>query len=158
MCGKMAAGKSTLARELMASHDDAVLLVQDDLLGALYPGEFVDFGAFVKYSDRLRGTLAPHVVSLLSIGVTVVLDFPANTRRAREWFRQMYEGAAARHELHYIVASDDLCRRQLRQRSLDLKLPPGTKWTTDEDFDEVTSYFEPPSGDEGYNVIRHERG
>jgi predicted kinase len=158
MCGKMAAGKSTLARELTARHQDAVLLVQDDLLGALYPGEFVDFDAFLKYSSRLRATLAPHVVSLLSLGVTVVLDFPANTRRAREWFRGMYEGAAASHELHFIVASDDLCRRQLRQRSLDLKLPAGAKWTTDADFDEVTSYFEPPSADEGFNLIRHERG
>jgi predicted kinase len=158
MCGKMAAGKSTLARELTAQHEDAVLLVQDDLLEALYPGEFVDFDAFAKYSNRLRATLAPHVVSLLSLGLTVVLDFPANTKRAREWFRGMCESAGAVHELHFIVASDDLCKAQLRQRSLDLKLAPGTKWTTDEDFDEVTSYFEPPAAVEGFNVVRHERG
>jgi len=41
---------------------------------------------------------------------------------------------------------------------LDLKLAPGTKWTTDEDFDEVTSYFEPPAAVEGFNVIKHELG
>jgi predicted kinase len=35
-CGKMAAGKSTLAREI-ARREDAVLLVQDDLLRQLFP-------------------------------------------------------------------------------------------------------------------------
>lgn len=156
MCGKMAAGKSTLSRSL-AARESAVLLVQDDLLESLYPGEFVDFDAFLRYSDRLRATLAPHVVSLLSLGMPVVLDFPANTRTSRAWFREIYERAGADHELHFIVASDDLCKRQLRQRSLDLKLPPGAKWTTDADFDEVTSYFEPPAPDEQFNVVRHER-
>ena len=45
---------------------------------------------------------------------------------------------------------------QLKERSRDL--PPGTPWTTDAEFEAITAYFEPPSGDEGFNVIRHERG
>src|SRR5437667_2107198 len=36
LCGKMAAGKSTLAREL-ADRENAVLLVQDDFVTALFP-------------------------------------------------------------------------------------------------------------------------
>lgn len=157
MCGKMAAGKSTLSRSL-AAKDGSVLLVQDELLERLYPGEFVDFAAFLKYSARLRAALAPHVVALLSAGLTVVLDFPANTRNARAWFRALYQQAGADHELHFIVASDALCKSQLKQRRLELNLPVGAKWTTDADFDEVTAYFEPPAQDEHFNVIRHERG
>ncbi len=156
MCGKMAAGKTTLSRSLAAA-ERGVLLVQDDLLEGLYPGEFVDFAAFLKRSARLRTTLAPHIVSLLSLGMTVVLDFPANTRRSRAWFREMFERASADHELHFIVASDDLCKRQLKQRSRDSNLAPGARWTTDADFDEVTSYFEPPATEERFNVMRHER-
>jgi predicted kinase len=156
MCGKMAAGKSTLARAL-AARESGVLLVQDDLLASLYPGEFVDFAAFLKYSSRLQSTLAPHIVALLGLGMVVVLDFPANTRRSRGWFRALFEQAEADHELHFIVASDDLCKRQLRQRSLASNLAPGAKWTTDADFDEVTAYFEPPAADERFNVVRHER-
>ena len=41
LCGKMAAGKSTLARDL-AGRENAVLFVQDDLLEALFPGEITD--------------------------------------------------------------------------------------------------------------------
>jgi len=37
MCGKMAAGKSTLSKELARMHN-AVLLNRDDWLAALYPG------------------------------------------------------------------------------------------------------------------------
>ena len=156
VCGKIAAGKSTLSRSLAAT-ESGLLLVQDDLLESLYPGEFVDFAAFLKYSARLRGTLAPHIVALLSLGMTVVLDFPANTRTSRAWFRKMFERAGADHELHFIVAPDELCKRQLKQRSRDLNLVPGAKWTTDVEFDEVTSYFEPPATEEQFNVIRHER-
>jgi predicted kinase len=152
----MAAGKSTLAKEL-AAREDAVLLAQDELLAALLPGEIVDIAAFVKYATRIQDALAPHVCSLLSQGVAVVLDFPANTRKQRAWFRQLFERADSEHEPHLIIASDDLCKRQLKQRSEQRGLPPGTKWTTDADFEQVTAYFDPPAPEEGFSVVRHER-
>lgn len=153
LCGKMAAGKSTLSRKL-ASDERAVLLVEDDFLERLFPGEIVDLAAYVKYSSRIRDALAPHISSLLSRGISVVLDFPANTRRQRVWFRHLIDDAGAEHELHFIDASDDLCLRQLKHRSADL--PPGQKWTTEAEFHAVTAYFQPPAEDEGFNVIRHE--
>jgi predicted kinase len=156
ICGKMAAGKSTLSKEL-AAKEDAVHMAQDDLLGGLYPVEFIDLAAFVKYATRLQGVLTPHIVALLTKGVSLVLDFPANTKRQRAWFRQLIEMSGSDHELHFIVASDELCKRQLKQRSQELGLPQGAKWTTDADFEEVTAYFDPPAVGEGFNVIRHER-
>ena len=104
-----------------------------------------------------RSVLTPHIVALLTKGVSVFLDFPANTKRQRAWFRQLIEMSGSDHELHFIVASDELCKRQLKQRSQELGLPPGAKWTTAADFDEITAYFDPPVLDEGFNVIRHER-
>ena len=155
MCGKMAAGKSTLSREL-AEREGAVLLVQDELLDRLYPGEILDIPDFVRCSSRLRDALTPHVGALLSRGVSVVLDFPGNTRTQRAWFRSLFERAEVEHELHFIDASDDLCKRQLRERSRGL--PAGTAWTTDAEFDAITAYFEAPSPEERFNVIRHARG
>jgi predicted kinase len=81
-CGKMAAGKSTLARDL-AVRENAVLLVQDDFLDALFPGEITDIPAFFKCSSRLKNALTPHVCALLSKGISVVLDFPGNTKTQR---------------------------------------------------------------------------
>ena len=154
LCGKMAAGKSTLAREL-AERENAVLLVQDQFLDDLYPGEITDISAFVKCSSRLRSALEPHVGALLAKGISVVLDFPGNTRAQRAWFRGMFERANVGHELHFIEASDAVCKSQLKDRSKGL--PPGAPWTTEAEFEAITVYFQPPSADEGFNVVRHER-
>src|SRR5215469_17217682 len=107
LCGKMASGKSTLAREL-ANRENAVLLVQDDLLDALFPGEIADIQGFVKCSSRLKKALTPHICALLSKGISVVLDFPANTKAQRAWFRELIERAKVEHELHFVDASNDL--------------------------------------------------
>jgi predicted kinase len=154
-CGKMAAGKSTLAREL-ALRESTVLLVQDDFLDALFPGEITDIQRFVKCSSRLQNALTPHVCALLSKGISVVLDFPGNTKAQRAWFRGLIERAHVEHELHFIDASDALCKSQLRDRSK--ALPAGTPWTTDADYEAISRYFQPPSEDENFNVVRHERG
>lgn len=153
-CGKMASGKSTLAREL-ARRDHAVLLVEDQLLGCLFPGEITDIPDYVERSSRLKNALTPHICALLSMGIAVVLDFPANTKTQRAWFRELFERAGVAHELHFVDASDEMCKRQLRGRSQGLS--PGRRWTTDAEFDAITRYFEPPLPDERFNVVRHER-
>ena len=150
----MAAGKSNLAREL-ADREKAVLLVQDDLLDALFPGEITDIQGFVKCSSRLKNALTPHVCAPLSRGVSVVLDFPGNTRAQRAWFRELIESADVGHELHFVNASDAPCKSQLRDRSKGL--PAGTPWTSDADFEAINAYFQAPSEDEKFNVVRHER-
>jgi AAA domain len=66
LCGKMAAGKSTLARDL-AIQENAVLLVQDDFLNALFPGEITDIPSFVNRYTRLKNALTPHICVLLLI-------------------------------------------------------------------------------------------
>jgi predicted kinase len=153
-CGKMAAGKSTLARDL-ARKEDAILLVQDEFLETLFLGEIIDIPGFIKYSTRLKEALAPHIGSLLKKGLTVVLDFPANTKGQRAWFRELFGRANAAHELHFIDCPDAVCKRRLRDRSKHLSF--GTAWTTDAEFEAITAYFQAPSSDEGFNVIRHER-
>jgi predicted kinase len=154
MCGKMAAGKSTLSREL-AARENAVLLVQDEFLERLFPGEIVDIPSAVKCTSRVNDALTPLICSLLSRGISVVLDFPGNTKNQRAWFRHLFESADVEHELHFIDAADDLCKRQLKERSRGLS--SGTAWTTDAEFDAISAYFEPPSIEERFNIIRHER-
>ena len=91
---------------------NAVLLVQDEFLERLYPGETVDIPGFVKCSALLRAALGSHVHSLLLRGTSVVLDFPGNTKMQREWFRSLYEGAKVGHELHFIDVPDEICKLQ----------------------------------------------
>ena len=150
----MASGKSTLAREL-AEREGAILVVQDEWLAALFPGEITSIPEFVQRYSRLQNVLAAHVCALLLKGISVVLDFAANTRTQRTWFRGLIECAKVEHELPFVDASDEVCKRQLRQRSANL--PTGTRWTTEPEFEAVTAYFQPPADDEQFNVVRHER-
>jgi predicted kinase len=154
MCGKMAAGKSTLARDL-ARRENAILLVQDEWLEALFPGEIVEIPDYVARSRRLNAALAPHVCALLARGVSVVLDFPANTVGQRAWFRRLIDGANVEHEMHYVDAPDVVCKRQLLERSRHL--PSGTPWTTEAEFETVTRLFEAPSDAEGFTIVHHRR-
>ena len=54
------------------------------------------------------------------------------------------------HELHFIDASDELSKQQLKERSKHF--PDGTAFTTDAEFEAVTRYFQAPSPEEGFNV------
>ena len=153
-CGKMAAGKSTLASELKEKYN-AVLLKEDNWLSQLYPDEISDIPGYIKYSKRLKKVLSEHIKSLLSQGVTVILDFPGNTTNQRGWFRDIIEQINVSHVLHYIDASDDVCKKQLKERSKGK--PEGSAFTTDEEFDEITKYFEEPLEGECFNIIRYER-
>jgi predicted kinase len=152
-CGKMAAGKSTLAREV-AARKNAILLVQDELLACLYPDEITGIPEFIERSSRLRKALAPHICALLSKDISVVLDFPANTPAQRAWFRGIAESANVEHELHFIDAPDSLCKSRLRGRSEHL--PPGTPWTSEAEFDAITSFFRAPGDEEEFTIIRYE--
>lgn len=151
-CGKMAAGKSTLAKKLAQKHE-AVLLVEDDWLTELYPDEILTIAEYVKYSTRLKTLFSNHIKSLLSKDVSVVLDFPGNTKEQRGWFRSLFEANNTHHVLHYVDKSDELCKQQLKQRSQNK--PQGTVFTTDEEFDAITKYFQAPVEAERFNVLKY---
>lgn len=153
MCGKMGAGKSTLAKELSISHS-AVLLSEDELLRRLYPQQVVDLTAYVALSGRIKLAMTEHICELLRHGLSVVLDFPANTAGQRAWFRQLIEQSGAGHRLHYLVASNDTCKRQLRQRQ---KSNPDDTLQDEATFDALLAYFTEPGPEEQFTVVRHER-
>ena len=67
MCGKMAAGKSTHAKEL-SKVKAAVLFVQDELLEALYPGAILVIDDFEMYSARVREVVSPYIREFLARG------------------------------------------------------------------------------------------
>ncbi|RSZ36246.1 MULTISPECIES: ATP-binding protein [unclassified Variovorax] len=151
VCGKIGAGKSTLTRQL-AAMPGTVLISEDSWLAALYPGEIRELPDYVRCAGRLKQAMAPHVAELLGAGVSVVLDFPANTVASRRWMRGIFETAGAAHRLHFLDVPDAVCKERLRARNASGTHPFET---TDEQFDLITSHFAAPSPEEGFDVIRH---
>jgi predicted kinase len=148
LCGKIAAGKSTLSAELAAA-PGTVTLAEDAWLARLYPGEIRSVADYVRCAARLRDAVAPHVETLLRSGLSVVLDFPANTRANRAWMRGIVERSGARHKLHWLDVPDEVCRARLRQRNA-----AGTHdfAVSDAEFDAITAHFMAPQPDEGFDV------
>lgn len=151
LCGKMASGKSTLSRRL-ADAPGTVRLSEDDLLSALYGHEMESVADYVRCSARLREAIRPLVIDMLRAGISVVLDFPANTLAVRSWMRSLFEAAGADHRLHHIVAEDETCLLRLHKRNAEGEHPFAP---TDAQFAAITRHFVPPRTDEGFNVAIH---
>lgn len=130
-----------------------MLISEDHLLASLYPGEIRTLDDYRRCAGRLREAIGPHIVSLLRSGLSVVLDFQANTKAARAWMRGLFEAAEARHELHYLSASDSTCLARLRERNA-----AGTHryQATEAEFALFTRFFVPPTDEEGFNLLVHE--
>lgn len=151
LCGKVAAGKSTLAATLSKA-PRTLLISEDDWLSSLYPSEIKTLDDYVRCSGRFRAAMGPHIESLLRLGVSVVLDFPANTLARRQWLRSLFENAGVAHELHFLNVSDDMCKTRLRDRNAS---GAHAFQTSDAEFDLLTSHFVPPQDDEDFYVIHH---
>jgi predicted kinase len=151
LCGKIAAGKSTQANRL-AIQPATVLISEDHWNSNLFPGELKTIEDYSRCARLLSNAMGPHVVSLLKAGMSVVLDFQANTLIRRSWMRKIFEDADAAHELHFLDVSDETCKRRLRERNAAGEHPYQASETDDELF---TRYFVPPTPDEGFNVVVH---
>ncbi|MGV2830747.1 AAA family ATPase [Myxosarcina sp. GI1(2024)] len=148
-CGKMGSGKSTKAIEL-ANEYDAILLSEDEWLSAVYPEEIKVFNDYLKYSSRLKPLLKNHIQNLLNSGISVIMDFPGNTRNQRAWFKEVFSEYEIPHKLYYLEVSDELCLKQIEQRK---KINPSrADFDTEEVFHQVNSYFQPPTEEEDFNI------
>jgi predicted kinase len=96
--------------------------------------------------------MGPHVVAILRHGLSVVLDFPANTVRWRSWMRSLIVEANVAHELHVLDVPDSVCKDRLLRRNQSGE----HQFTVDEvTYDQFMSYFVLPTPDEGFNVVVH---
>lgn len=96
--------------------------------------------------------MGPHVIDILRQGLSVVLDFPANTVTYRNWMRSLIAQANVAHKLHLSDFPDPICKQKLWQRNADDGHPYQVSEAT---YDLFTSYFVPPAPDEGFNVVVH---
>ncbi|SDJ79779.1 AAA family ATPase [Aliiruegeria lutimaris] len=151
LCGKIASGKSTLTAELGRSAG-TVVIAEDVWLNALYSDEIASIADYLRCAARLRGVIAPHIASVLNAGVSVVLDFPANTVETRNWMRGILNRTSADHILHVLDVPDEVCLARLRARNAKGVHPFAA---TDEQSQRISRHYAPPSPDEGFTIVTH---
>ena len=96
--------------------------------------------------------MGPHIVDILQQGLSIVLDFPANTVSNRNRMRSLITQSSAAHELHLLDVPDTICKQRLQERNAGGKHP---FQVSEADYDLFTSYFVPPGPSEGFNVVVH---
>jgi predicted kinase len=84
--------------------------------------------------------------------VSVILDFSANTRGQRRWFKDIVEKSGVSHRLHFLDVPDDECLARLHARNASGDHPFEV---TDAQFLAFTRHFTAPSADEGFTIVRH---
>lgn len=151
LCGKIASGKSTLARRLGEAHG-AVVIHEDDWLAGLYSDQMRSIADYVRCAGKLRAMIGPHVVDLLNAGTSVVLDFPGNTPEYRAWMRELIDAAGVRHEMHVLDEPDELCWARLEARNASGEHP---FQVTRAQFERITAVFSVPGEGEGFHLIEH---
>ena len=147
-CGKMGAGKSTLAATI-AEQYKAVLLSEDEWLSQLYPEQIQSFDDYIRLSRQIRPLVSKLVKDMLLSGISVVMDFPANTRNQRSWFSELCAEARCDHEMIYLEATDEVCLQHLAIRRDEQ--PERSAFDTKEVFMQVSQYFEEPQAAEQLN-------
>jgi len=143
--GKMGVGKTTHALSL-SKKLNAVYLSEDEMLSSLYPNEIKTLQDYVSFSLRLKPFVKELVYKLIKSGNDVVMDFPGNTLRQREWFIELVKHCECDHKLLYLKADDELCLRQIEKRKNEQ--PERYRFDNKEMFYKVTSFFEEPLDNE----------
>jgi predicted kinase len=96
---------------------------------------------------------APHIITLLSEGLLVILDFQAITLESRALIRWIIDQANVAHQLHVLAPPDEACLARLKQRNASGEHQFAV---TEEQFHQVSKCFVAPTPDEGFNLLLHD--
>lgn len=154
ICGRIAAGKSTLAAKL-SQPAQTICISEDDWLSALYGKQMQTLQHYVEFSARLREIMTSHISQLLGAGMSVVLDYPANTVAHRIWMRDCAAQAEVEVLLHLLDVDDETCWRRLQDRNArgDHPFQPSRA-----QFEQICRHYAPPDPKEGFAIQVHTPG
>ena len=150
-CGKMGAGKSTCSKRL-TNDNQAVLISEDEWLSAHYPDQIKNFEDYLTYSALIKPFVKSHVQNILKTASNVVMDFPANTKKQRQWFKGIVTETGCEHELIFLDLSDEQCLIHIARRRIEQ--PQRAQFDNKEVFYHVTQFFEAPTESEAFNITK----
>ena len=129
-----------------------LLISEDHWTSKLFSGDLRTIDDYGRCSARPRAAIGPHIVDILQQGLSIVLDFPANTVSNRNWMRSLITQSGAAHELHLLDVPDTICKQRLQERNAGGEHP---FQVSEAENDLFTSHFVAPGPDEGFNVVVH---
>ena len=147
--GKMGAGKTTLAKSL-SKEPKTIYLSEDEILSSLYPNRIKNIKDYVLYSNRIKPFIMNLVKTLTKNELSVIMDFPGNTVRQREWFKTLIDVCVVDSKLIYLKVADEICIHQILKRREEE--PERHQWDNEETFYKISEHFQEPAEAEGFNL------
>ena len=129
ICGKIASGKSTYARELM-NREKAVLLSCDEITLALFDGYIGD-----RHDDIVERTqryLFQKSLEILNQGISVILDWGFWMKQERDEARAFYAAHGAVCEFHQVEVTSEVWKRNIAKRNDEIKAVLTSAYYVDE--------------------------
>lgn len=151
MCGLVAAGKTTVAKQL-AETVPAVRLSRDEWMIRLY-GLPHDDPAYVERLEPCTELLWDIALQIASVGTDVVLDWNFWNRQRRADAAQRVAGAGFAACVHWVdIPLEDVIRRADGRLASQSPLAHRIDEATVRHF---ATIFEPPTDDEGLPILCH---
>ena len=147
ICGKICAGKTYYAHQLM-QQEDAVILSCDELTKDLFDNQLGE-----RHDDmtaRIRNYFQKKSVELVRAGCTVILDWGFWTRENRKALLDFYCSKQVECEWHYVDADDQTWRKNIAERNRRVESGDGgSDFYLDEGLmQKLLSRWETPSREE----------
>lgn len=151
MCGLVAAGKTTLAREL-ARELPAVRLSRDEWMLRLYGGRHDD-PAYVERLVPCTELMWDVAMDVVTAGSHVLLDWNFWSRERRQEARERAATAGVGLQLHWLDVPVSVAAERARRRLHDR--PTDAHEIDEAGVRHFASIFEAPEEGEGIALVRH---
>jgi predicted kinase len=154
VCGPTGAGKTTYAKAL-AERARGVRFSIDEWMATLFwpdapPAASLDWA--LQRISRCEEQMVGVAEQLVARGVDVVFDVGLSRREHRDRLRFRALALGAEVKMHYLDVDRETRRARVQRRNVD-RTETYSFHVTDEMFDFMESYFEPPSDDELYDAM-----
>ena len=83
-----------------------------------YGDQMKSFDDYLHFSRKLNTVVGPLATQLLRSGNRVVMDFQANTKAGRRFFRSVFTQAGAAHALHFVQTYDQKYLERIAKRNI----------------------------------------
>ena len=153
LCGKIASGKTTYAKELkktmkavILSHDDLMLKLYDGCLGSNHDE------AVRRISDYFYNLAE----ELIALDTNVIFDFGYWTKSERLYAKEYFSDKGIDIEVHYLKTSDSQRFKWLDHRNRSLAEATSRVYIIENNLREtLDKKFEDPTEDEVHKIITH---